>query len=251
MREQIHTIPVNEAFDAHDECPFCFMERKVEQSAIRFVAGPGASYMEPDVRGATDRAGFCVHHMQKLYTYGNALGNGLMLQTYLACFLEDFQREKEEFVMPEKKPLFGKRKQPVSDDPYWKRLRTKVESCYICDKMEYNMSRYYKTFFTLLKEPEFRAKVENSKGFCMTHFAQLMQNANQMLPKGQTEWFYGTIPALTKKNLIRVKEDLDWFIAKFDYRNAGADWKNSKDALSRTMQKLETLYPADPPYKKD
>ena len=43
MREQIHTIPVNEAFDAHDECPFCFMERKVEQSAIRFVAGSGAS----------------------------------------------------------------------------------------------------------------------------------------------------------------------------------------------------------------
>jgi hypothetical protein len=25
---------------------------------------------------------------------------------------------------------------------------------------------------------------------------------------------------------------------KFDYRNAKADWKNSKDALSRTIRKL-------------
>ena len=43
MKEQIHTIPVNEAFEAGDECPFCFLERKAEQSAIRYVAGAGAS----------------------------------------------------------------------------------------------------------------------------------------------------------------------------------------------------------------
>ena len=49
--------------------------------------------------------------------------------------------------------------------------------------------------------------------------------------------------------LIRVKEDLDWFVAKYDYRNAGADWKNSRDALQRTIQKLEGIHPADPPYR--
>ena len=58
MKEHIQTIPVNEAFDAHDECPFCNMERTVEQRTIRYVLGAGASYMEPDVRTATDRAGF-------------------------------------------------------------------------------------------------------------------------------------------------------------------------------------------------
>ena len=35
----------------------------------------------------------------------------------------------------------------------------------------------------------------------------------------------------------------------FDYRQQGADWKNSKDAVPRTMQKLRSGYPADPPYK--
>ena len=54
-----------------------------------------------------------------------------------------------------------------------------------------------------------------------------------------------------KENLARVQADLDWFIAKFDYRNAGADWKNSKDAVSRSMQKLRGGYPTDGPYKQD
>ena len=249
MREQIDTIPVNEAFESGDECPFCYLMRKAEQSTLRYVAGPGASYMEPDVRAATDKVGFCTAHTKKLYDYGNSLGAALMLQTYMAGLLEEFAIEAPALT-PGKRSLFAKKPAPDSNS-YPARILQKADSCFICDRIEYHMRRYYLTFFHLVKDAEFRAKVENSKGFCMSHFAQLMQNADQMLPKGQTDWFYATIPTLTKKNLIRVKEDLDWFIAKFDYRNAGADWKNSKDALSRTMQKLETLYPADPPYKKD
>ena len=54
-----------------------------------------------------------------------------------------------------------------------------------------------------------------------------------------------------RDNLARVQEDLDWFVDKFDYRNATADWKNSRDAVSRTMQKLKGGYPADDPYKQN
>ena len=88
MKEQIDTIPVNDAFASGDECPFCYLERKAEQSTIRYVAGPGASYMEPDVRGATDAVGFCDTHTKKLYDYGNALGSALIFQTYYAGILE-------------------------------------------------------------------------------------------------------------------------------------------------------------------
>ena len=48
-----------------------------------------------------------------------------------------------------------------------------------------------------------------------------------------------------------VKEDIDWFVGMFDYRSAGRDWKNSRDAVSRGMQKLQGLHPTDPPYKQD
>ena len=36
---------------------------------------------------------------------------------------------------------------------------------------------------------------------------------------------------------------------KFDYTNENADWKNSKDAVQRGMQKLKGGYPADQPYR--
>ena len=53
------------------------------------------------------------------------------------------------------------------------------------------------------------------------------------------------------ENLQRLYEDLDWFCDKFDYRYKDADWKNSKDALQRGMQKAAGGYPADPPYKQN
>lgn len=248
MKEQLHTIPVNEAFETEDECPFCYLERQTEQQAIRYVLGPAASYMEPDVRGATDKKGFCREHTKKMYDYGNTLGNALILQTYFARLLEEFHYEGAAFEMPPKQPLLGKRK-PDTKERLWQRLEQKVESCYICDKIEYNMSRYYQTFFALLKDQDFRTKVENTKGFCLRHFARLLREAEEYLPNAQREWFYETVFPLMEENLIRVKDDLDWLVAKYDYRNAGADWKNSRDALARTMQKLNGIYPADPTYK--
>lgn len=247
MREQIDTIPVNEAFDAGDECPFCQLARKAEQSTIRYVIGPGASYMEPDVRSVTDEMGFCREHMKKLYDYGNMLGCALIMQTHYAGILENFRKETENFKMPQKKKLLGK-KQTVTD-AWWQRLQEKETSCYLCERNDYHMKRYYNTFFALLKEPEFRQKVEQGKGFCMRHFAQLLQAAEEKLPNQYYDWFYETVFSVMEQNLVRVKEDLDWFVGMFDYRQAGADWKNSRDAVSRTIQKLKGIYPADPPYK--
>lgn len=247
MKEKLYTIPVNEGFLSEDECPFCFMEREAERSAIRYVAGPGASYMEPEVRAATDRTGFCRCHSKKLYDYGNTLGAALILQTHYAGILEEFQEEAKHFEAPPKKALFSK-KAPAQEG-YRHRLARQVDSCYICDKIDYNMERYYHTFFALLKDEEFRSRVSASKGFCLRHFAQLLEVAEDKLPNAQREWFYREVFALMEAHLIRVKEDLDWLIAKYDYRNAGADWKNSRDALQRTMQKLEGIHPADPPYR--
>ena len=46
MKEKLYTIPLMDAFKAEDECPFCFVERQLEQHAMDFVLGAGASYME-------------------------------------------------------------------------------------------------------------------------------------------------------------------------------------------------------------
>ena len=250
MKEQLHTIPVNEAFASGDECPFCYLERQAEQSAIRYAAGPAASYMEPDFRAVTDKSGFCRKHTQSLFDFGNALGAALIMQSHLMTLRENLRQEIETFETPAKRGLFSK-KRPSQEDSLSKRIQSQVDRCFICERMEDTMERYYQTFFAMIKDPEFRTQVENSKGFCMRHFGQLLEKAEQSLPNSQREWFYGEVFALVEENLRRVQEDLDWLVCKYDYRYLQADWKNSRDALQRSMQKIAGIYPADKPYKND
>ena len=244
MKQQLHTIPVVEALQSGDECPFCYLHRQTEQRVIRYFAGPGASYMEPEVRAITNQAGFCGDHMKKLYDYGNPLGSALMLQTRY----EGLMQQLDQYEIPEKPSLFRKKKAAA---PEASPLMQQLCSCALCQRVEEAMQRQYKVFFSLTKEAEVRTMVEHSKGFCLPHFARLMEEAPAHLPQSQQTWFYTTLRSVMDANLARVKEDLDWLIAKYDYRNTDAPWGNSKDALQRSMQKLGGIYPADPPYRKD
>ena len=46
MKEKLYTIPLNDAMNAEDECPFCFIERNVEQDIMDYVLGSCASSTE-------------------------------------------------------------------------------------------------------------------------------------------------------------------------------------------------------------
>ena len=172
------------------------------------------------------------------------------MQTYYEGLVDELEQVTGKCVIPAKKPLIGKRK-AADENTLLQWTRQKRSTCFLCDRLEYNMDRYYLTFFELIKKEEFRALVENSKGFCMHHFSQLLEQAEEKLSNSQREWFYETVVRLMQENLTRVKSDIDWFVGMFDYRQAGADWKNSRDAVSRGMQKLQGMYPADKPYKMD
>ena len=99
------------------------------------------------------------------------------------------------------------------------------------------------------KDPDFREKVKNSKGFCLHHFGDLCEASESRLGEKDKKAFYDLIFPLMEENMTRLSEDVSWLVEKFDYRNKDADWKNSKDAIQRGMQKLKGGYPADPPYK--
>lgn len=247
MKEQLHTFPVIEAFKSEDECPFCSLHRQVEGKAIDFTLGGLGSYMQRDVRNETDRLGFCPSHMKMMFQYGNHLGNAIILQTYVQKLSEQFETDFAEFL-PEKRSIIKKKK---DDDGFAavENLKKRQETCFVCERVNTTMDRYYETFFHLVRDAEFRALVEASKGFCYHHFVPLMEAAKRMLPNSQREWFYPTAVKLMQENVARVKSDLDWFIQKFDHRMKDMDWKNSKDALSRMMQKINGIYPAAPPYK--
>ena len=256
MKEKIYTIPLMDAFKADDECPFCFIERNLEQHAIDFVLGSGASYMEDDVRAETDKLGFCRRHYKKMFDYGNRLGSGLILTTHFKKKNEELKQQSKMFS-PGKASMLShfKKAQTDSDHPktnigMW--IKEQQKTCYICDYYKNTYARYLDTFFELYrKNPDFKELFKASKGFCLNHFADLVENAETILSDKEKKSFYEILFPLMTENLQRVTDDLEWFCDKFDYKNKDADWKNSRDAVQRGMQKAGSGYPADPPYKAD
>ena len=250
MKEKLYTIPLNDAVNAQDECPFCYIERKIEQDLLDFVLGSGSSYMEADIREMTDKAGFCRAHFQKMFDYGNTLGNAWILKTHYQRMIGEMQQTFAGFK-PGKTSLKDKfRKTAESGNAIGMWVREKENSCYICSQYEDTYARYLDTFFYLWKQdPAFVDKIKNSKGFCLHHFGDLCENADKKLADKDKESFYAVMLPLMEQNMKRLADDVSWLVEKFDYRNKDADWKNSKDAIQRGIQKLKGGYPADPAYK--
>lgn len=89
MKEQLYTIPVNDAFDSDCECPICAIYKSLEDNAIEYTMGP--SYMEDDNRALTDEKGFCKYHIRSLYEQKNRLGLALMLKTHSDKLIRDLK----------------------------------------------------------------------------------------------------------------------------------------------------------------
>lgn len=252
MKEKLYTIPLNDAVNEQDECPFCFIERKLEQDALDFTLGSSSSYMESDIREQTDKAGFCREHTKKMFDYGNTLGNALILKTHYQKLRKEMEAQFRSFS-PEKTPLLAKLKR--SNDHAEKNAiqvwtSSKDCSCFICKTVDETFQRYIATFFYLYKnDGAFKEKIHNGKGFCLHHFGILCSNADLYLNEKEKAMFYPAMFEVMQKNFARIEEDITWLIDKFDYRNKDADWKNSQDALQRGMQKLRGGYPADPVHK--
>lgn len=251
MKEKLYNIPINDAMENAGECPLCFIEKKVEDNALDYVLGSGSSYMEYDTREMTDKAGFCRAHLKKMYDYGNTLGNAWILSTHYDTIIKEMSAQFKNFKPGKgKSPLpFGKKK-GSSDNPIVNWINARNESCFICENVKESFNDYIRVFFSMYKkDPDFRAKIEASQGFCLSHFGILCEAADNSLDEKALADFYDNLMPLMLDNMKRVREDIGWLIEKYDYRNKDADWKNSKDANQRGMQKLKGGYHHLPPHQ--
>ncbi len=256
MKEKLYTIELTDALKSGDECPLCYLYRNLEQTAIEFILG--SSYMESDIREQTDRHGFCQKHTKMMFDYGNTLGNAWILKTRLE-YLRKGLREQTENYAPQKKTVFApqkisvfarRRKDNAGDSSIGSWIRGAESSCYVCDRIQETCDRVVDTFVYQVKhDKEFVDLVMKSKGFCIHHFADLIDGCEKGLDQKEKETLFPLLFQQMEQELGRIQEDIDWLIEKFDYRNADKDWKNSKDAVPRTMQKITGGYPADPPFK--
>jgi len=106
MKEKLYTIPIQDAFSKDCECPVCEMYRKLEENAINYTVGPGASYNGGGYPGnrATKRA-FAMKHLRQLYAYPNKLGIAMMLKTHMDRTIKDLEKVSKA-ALPQPNSMF-------------------------------------------------------------------------------------------------------------------------------------------------
>jgi len=218
MKETIYSIPVTEAFGEDCECPMCLLETKLENELVDQVLG--ASLMEPDIRKQTNEKGFCRKHFELVYNkQENKLGLGLIIDTH----------------MTEQNKKIGKINNIDKMIDYINEYESK---CYICERLEYTMDRYIEVIFYLyFNESEFAQKFNDSKGFCLYHLKNILKYAKKLDSK-RKEKICGIIFQKQINNMDRIQEEINWFTKKFDYRYEAEPWGNSRDAIPRSIKKL-------------
>ena len=217
MKEKLYTIPLNDAMNAGDECPMCYSEREIEQDLLDLVLGSGSSYMESDMREITDKAGFCQAHFKKMYDYGNTLGNAWILKTHYRKMRAELEKQINSYT-PNKVKLSDKILKRSEGNQLSNWVKEKEKSCFICKRNDEIFERYLDTFFILYnQDEEFRNKIKNGKGFCISHFGTIMEAADLKMNEKQRSDLYEVLFPLMIKNLERLQEDVDWLVEKFDY----------------------------------
>lgn len=244
MRYHLDTIPVWDAMKLDGECFFCALERHTELGeAERYL---GASVMEPDTRVQVNEKGFCTKHHAMLFSMSNRLGHALMLESHTAETVRRLSKAADELrksadtlestIHPGKTKAAREAVQKAAE-----KIATMEGSCIMCDSIRENMDRYIHTFFHLWKsDTEFRNRFASCKGVCMNHLSRLIPAAADELGNKELAQFLRTVTDLESTNMDRIQEDISWFIKKFDYRYENESWKNSKDAVERTVNKLRS-----------
>jgi hypothetical protein len=134
-------------------------------------------------------------------------------------------------------PLFGKDKNAMLPRLAGHLEQTK-DTCYVCSKANSTFDRYVQTFFHIWNQGGEDAKlIANQESYCLPHFITLLEAAEK-LGRGKKEKFLDIILPLWQKTTKELEADLDWFVQKFDHRNANEPWKNSKDAVPRAIDFL-------------
>lgn len=233
MKEHIYTIPINDAFDKNCECPVCQFMKNEEKNLIEYTLG--ASMMEPDERERSNTTGFCKHHFSMLLSQPNKLSLALVLETHLA--------EIRKYIENDISAITSAKKSIFNNDNVSNKITEKYEKisdgCVICSKLEDIENKFIDNLIELYKkEDEFKNKFLNSKGFCIPHFTKLVSYADKVLKGSKLKEFYDAIYNIEIEQLKRVQEDITWFTKKFDFRYANEDWKTSRDAVPRTIEKI-------------
>lgn len=219
MRYHIDTGLIIQKFKENTECPLCEIQSVVEEQFLHEFLNDAV--MEDSTREKVNKYGFCSEHFDKLFFRPNKLSVALQIQTrtdYLNKILTPIKTVK------------GAKKQA-------KELEKASDSCIICKYTQESMEKYYKTIAQLFsREPEFIKLFMVSKGFCIEHYTNLLRYASYAgsLKNDYIEALF----KIQKRGFERIKQEVNLFCSKHDYRNANMPLGSAQTALPRMREKL-------------
>lgn len=225
MKETIYTIPVTEIFEEECFCPFCTLEKRLEEEEIAYALGP--AMMEPDYRGLTNHMGFCKKHIIMLNSLPKILPLSLVIQSRM-------KNLKEHMALPEISEKLKKKDKKLLDE-YIEKLSATTGLCVICSRIENNYERYFETFIDLIsKKDDFFEKVRKSGGFCMPHYIKILEHAKKALNHKELLKIVSGLNELQTKKFNMWQSNNDTFIDSFDYKNAGKPCSAPGDTVTKS-----------------
>lgn len=232
--EQIYTIPINEAFEksAADHslgCPFCNIKKQFEENELSLILG--ASMMEPDVRIKTNELGFCTHHFKMMYDAGKRLPLALILESHLDEISKSLHTNK---LLP-----------AISGKSSAKNLSKMSDSCYICERLERNFTHMMDNAVSMfLGDADFRKKCAEQPCFCLEHYAEFLSMGKAIMKSKEFAQLYKVLSQVEEKYIARVKDNVSFFVKKFDYRYENEPWGDAKDAVEKAIVAITGFDPS-------
>lgn len=229
MKPNITTIPITDLFTETAGCPICRMHRMLEEQYVEYITG--AAMMAPDVRVKTNQTGFCHRHFSMMINTGPRLSNALLIQTHI-----DELRKK----------VFPKKDTDVPDKKMLGLIHQVTGTCYVCDRIDHDILHLLSTVYVQYgADPELRKQYLAQDFICLNHYGLVMSNLNKKAMNKKTLGdFCESTNKLSKKYMDILYDDVTRFTTMFDYRNAGGDFQNCKDAIERSVHFL-TSHPVD------
>lgn len=219
MGYHISTGLIREKFASPCECPLCEIRRKVEENFLHEFLNDAV--MEDSTRQKVNEKGFCCTHFDMLYARQNKLSLALQIGT-----------RTDEISALFRSPKNVKDAQKLSQ-----KLKNANSTCIICELVEESMEKYYKTIAQMYnKEKDFKVLLENTNGFCLPHYAELLKYSSYAGLKSKE--YLKALSELQAKRFKELKADLKRFCDKHDYRNAYTPLGTAETALPRMRVKL-------------
>jgi len=222
MQETICTIPINDLFAQTDGCPICRMYKMIEKQYVEYITG--AAMMAPDVRVETNKKGFCHKHYEMMMSTGPKLSNALLMQTRLEYIKSN--------MLPDK--LTSKPSKANLEN-----IRNAKSSCYVCDRIDFDVNHLLSTVFAQVPiDNKLKEQFLKQDYLCLNHYELVVTRAMQKggVKSKYLPEFIEAANTLCKKYIDTLYDDVTHFTTMFDYRNAGGDWKNSKDSVERSVK---------------